>query len=65
MAHLITVHLDHNGKEILVNADRVIRAERIATATPGKTYTEIHTTGGIGFTIRETLDELKKLSRAS
>ena len=58
MAHLIIVH--RNDEEIVVNADRIIFAERIAAAKPA--YTNLMLTSDTRLSIRETLDELKGAS---
>jgi|SRR5690242_12043056 hypothetical protein len=58
MAHLIIVH--RNDEEIVVNADHIIFAERIAAAKPA--YTNLMLTSDTRLSIRETLDELKGAS---
>ena len=59
MAHLITVHRDNTDEEIVVNADHLIFAERIASHKP---YTNLTLTNGEHLTVRETFDELKRLT---
>jgi hypothetical protein len=45
MAHLITVHRDHNDEEFILNANRVVWTERIVTG--GRSYTMLALTDGV------------------
>jgi hypothetical protein len=45
MAHLITVHRDHNDKELVLNANRVVWTEHIVTG--GRSYTMLTLTDGV------------------
>jgi hypothetical protein len=58
MAHLITVHRDNTDEEILLNADQILWAERIATGEP---YTNLNLAGDRHLTIREPFEELRRL----
>jgi hypothetical protein len=53
-------HRSPNDEEIVLNAEHIIFAERIAAARPA--YTNVTLTGDVRLSIRETLDELKGLS---
>jgi hypothetical protein len=62
MAHLIIVQRekrDNTDEEILLNADQILWAERIAG---GKPNTNLTLAGDRRLTIRETFDELRSLS---
>jgi hypothetical protein len=63
MAHLITVHRDNRDntdEEIILNADQILWAEHIAGGKPF--YTNLTLAGDRRLTIRETFDELRRLS---
>jgi hypothetical protein len=55
-----THHRSPNDEEIVLNAEHIIFAERIAAARPA--YTKVTLTGDVRLSNRETLDELKGLS---
>jgi Flagellar and Swarming motility proteins len=59
MAQLISVHRDHDGEEIVLNADHIIFAERVASGKPA--YTNLTLTTDTRITVRETFDELRSL----
>jgi hypothetical protein len=45
MAHPITIHRDHNNQELVLNAGRIVWAERIVTG--GRSYTMLILTDGM------------------
>ncbi len=61
MAHIITVHQEGNGSEILINADQIVQAERISD--PRGNYTNLKLRDTHSIPIRESLEDLKQLCR--
>ena len=59
MAHIIIVHEAVDGSTILLNADKIISAQRVSTTDAN--YTDIAMTDNNGFRVREALDELRRL----